>query len=124
MPAIKLNQMVKNQERSLDLTFSALSDSTRRRILRSLAEGERTVGELARPFRISLPAVSRHLRVLERAGLLVQTRRGRERFCRVVPRRLEEANGWIESYRKFWTARLDALDAFLKQQAPDEEKSK
>ncbi len=101
---------------ALDTTFSALSDGTRRAILARLALGEATVGELAEPFDISLPAISRHLRVLEQASLIVRERRGQHRVCRLDPGALASASEWLEFYRRFWTEGLDRLDAHLKQQ--------
>ncbi len=100
---------------SLDRTFAALSDPTRRAILARLAGGDVTVGELAEPFKISLPAVSRHLRVLEDAALIVREREGKRRRCRLRPQVLAEAHGWLEFYRQFWSGALDRLDAHLKQ---------
>ncbi len=105
--------MVKYSSTALDLTFSALSDPTRRAILRLLANGERTVTELAQPFDISLPAISRHLRVLEKAGLLAQEKDGRIHRCRIVARPLRDANGWIAHYRRFWEESFDRLDEYL-----------
>lgn len=98
---------------TLDKTFSALSDPTRRAILRILASGERTVTELSEPFRISLPAISKHLRVLEKAGLLKQEKDGRIHRCRIVARPLRDAAGWIAHYRRFWEESFDRLDEYL-----------
>jgi DNA-binding transcriptional ArsR family regulator len=98
----------------LDVTFSALADATRRGILARLARGESTVGELARPYNISLPAISRHLRVLQSAALIVCERRGKHRVCRLEARRLSSANQWLEFYRKFWNESFDRLDEHLK----------
>jgi DNA-binding transcriptional ArsR family regulator len=111
-----------NYSGALDATFSALADPTRRAILARLAAGERTVGELAEPFAVSLPAVSKHLRVLERAGLLVQEKDGRTRRCHLEPRPLEDASKWIERYRKFWEARFQRLDAVLEELKAQEKK--
>ncbi len=97
----------------LDGVFHALSDPTRRAVLQRLTRGTATVTELAAPFRTSLPAVSKHLRVLERAGLLRREVRGREHHCTLDARALEGAAEWIAFYRRFWTARLDALEALL-----------
>ncbi len=105
--------MVKYSTAALDATFSALSDPTRRAILSQLANGERTVTELARPFDVSLPAISKHLRVLERAGLVAQERQGRTRRCRISAKPLQNANGWLENYRRFWEERFQRLDALL-----------
>ena len=98
----------------LDTTFSALSDSTRRAILARLARGAATVGELGKPFKISQPAISRHLRVLEDASLIVRERRGRHRICRLNAAPLKGAGEWFESYRKFWDKAFDRLDQHLK----------
>jgi DNA-binding transcriptional ArsR family regulator len=93
----------------LDVTFAALADSTRRAILARLATGEATVNELAAPFSISLQAVSKHLKVLERAGLITRGRDAQWRPCRLEPAPLEEASAWIEENRQEWEGRLDAL---------------
>lgn len=105
--------MVKYSNDALDAIFSALADPTRRAILARLAEGEVTVGELAKPFDMSLPAVSKHLRVLERAGLLVQEKDGRIRRCQLNAEPLREAAEWISHYRQFWEEQFDQLSAFL-----------
>jgi DNA-binding transcriptional ArsR family regulator len=93
----------------LDGVFAALSDPTRRAILTRLASGESTVTELAKPFAISLPAISKHLKVLERAGLIVRSRSGKWRPCRLQPAPLEDAAEWLEEYRRLWDGRLDRL---------------
>ncbi|MGH7819030.1 MAG: ArsR/SmtB family transcription factor [Candidatus Binatia bacterium] len=98
---------------SLDATFAALSDPTRRAILARLAGGESSVGELAAPFPMSLPAISKHLRVLERAGLVAREKQGRLQRCRLVPQPMVEAAGWIERYRRHWEQSLDALERYL-----------
>ena len=100
----------------LDRTFAALADPTRRAILARLAEGEATVNELAEPFAVSLPAISRHLKVLERAGLIERGRSGKARPSRLRAEPLDEAVSWIESRKYTWNARLDRLDAHLQQQ--------
>ncbi len=97
----------------LSATFSALADPTRRAILGRLMEGEATVNELAEPFSVSLPAISRHLKVLEGAGLIARDRDGRARPSRLRPEPLREADGWIEDYRAMWERRMDRLDAHL-----------
>ncbi|UCH52997.1 MAG: winged helix-turn-helix transcriptional regulator [Pseudomonadota bacterium] len=102
-----------NYEAALDLTFAALADRTRRAILARLAHGEASVTELAQPFDMSLPAVSKHLRVLEEAGLLARTRDGRVHRLRVAAAPMKQATEWMERYRAFWEARLDALDRYL-----------
>ena len=101
------------EKHPLDLLFSALSDPIRRAILARLAEGEATVGDLARPFSVSLPAISKHLRVLERAGLLERRIEGRVHRCRLQPRPLKDAVDWLAEYRQFWERQLDALEAYL-----------
>ncbi len=110
------NHMVKYSVDELNRVFAALADPTRRAILgRLAAEGELPVTALAAPFAMSLPAVSKHLRVLERAGLLTQERDGRVRRCQLVAQPLAAAADWIETYRQFWEARLDALADYLAQ---------
>jgi DNA-binding transcriptional ArsR family regulator len=100
-------------KRELDAVFSALADPTRRAIIDRLAAGETSVSELAEPFDISLVAVTKHLRVLEDAGLLHHSKRGRVRFCRLSPEPLRSADDWLARYRAFWSTRLDALAAHL-----------
>jgi DNA-binding transcriptional ArsR family regulator len=99
----------------LSSTFSALSDPTRRAMLARLSRGEASVKELAKPFKMSLPAVSKHLKVLERSGLIARGRRAQWRPCRLESRRLKEAEDWIETYRKEWEDRFNRLDAYLKE---------
>ena len=101
-----------------DLVFSALSDPTRRAIVRRLADGEATVLELAAPFPISLPAISRHLKVLEQAGLITRSRDGQRRPCRLRPEPLVEIGAWAEHTRAAWDQRLDRLDAHLRRTRP------
>lgn len=98
---------------TLSATFSALADPTRRAILARLALGTATVNELAEPFAISLPAVSRHLKVLERARLITREREAQWRRCRLAPQPLKAAADWVERYRVFWEARFDALERLL-----------
>jgi DNA-binding transcriptional ArsR family regulator len=106
--------MVKYSASNLDRVFSALSDSTRRDILRRLAqEGDLRVTVVAEPYEMSLPAVSKHLRVLERAGLLVQEKDGRIRRCQLVPEPLESAAEWIDQYSHFWESQFDSLAQYL-----------
>ncbi len=105
--------MVNNSPPELDRTFGALADPTRRAILARLASGPTSVSELARPFSISLPAISKHLRVLERAGLLEQRREGRVRTCFLRGRPLRNASRWIERYRSFWEGQMESLAEFL-----------
>ncbi|MDB4905432.1 MAG: ArsR family transcriptional regulator [Gemmatimonadetes bacterium] len=107
----------------LSLTFAALADPTRRAILARLAKGDATVGDLAEPFDMSLPAVSRHLKVLQRAGLISQGREAQWRPCRIEPKRLKEVNDWTERYRAVWEERFDKLDSYL-QKLQHKEKSR
>jgi DNA-binding transcriptional ArsR family regulator len=99
----------------LSLTVAALADPTRRALLARLAEGEATVLELAEPFELSLPAVSKHLKVLQRAGLVSQTRRAQWRPCRLEPARLKEVSDWVERYRAIWEERFGRLDEYLRE---------
>src|SRR6187200_1661966 len=99
----------------LSETFAALSDPTRRAILARLALGETTVSELAEPFAMSLPAVSKHLKVLERAGLIARGREAQWRPCRIAPDGLRSVDDWLETYRRLWNERLDRLDAYLQE---------
>jgi DNA-binding transcriptional ArsR family regulator len=98
----------------LDAVFHALGDPTRRRMLHALGEGGRTVGELAEPFAISLAAASKHVKTLERAGLIRREVRGRTHLCHLEPAPLAAAHGWLDAYAWFWTDRLDALDRLLR----------
>ena len=98
----------------LSAKFSALADPTRRAILARLALGETSVSELAEPFEMSMPAVSKHLKVLERAGLIARGREAQWRPCRLEPEALKEVDGWLEDYRRLWEERFDRLDAYLK----------
>ncbi len=105
--------MVKYQDHGLDATFAALADPTRRAILARLTLGDATVGELASPFDMSLPAVSKHLGVLEDAGLLTRHKDGRVRRCHLEPEPMRHAAHWIEQYRQFWEGQLDSLAKYL-----------
>ena len=105
--------MVKYSSRTLNKTFAALADPTRRRILAHLARGDQRVTELARPHAMSLPAVSKHLRVLEKAGLLRRHRYGRVHEMQLDAKPLKQAAQWVEEYRKFWERSLDRLAAYL-----------
>lgn len=105
---------MKYTEDKLNLTFTALSDPTRRAILSKLSSGEATVQELAKPFDISAPAITKHLKVLEKAGLISRGREAQWRPCRIEAEALKEASDWIGHYRKFWEASFDRLDAYLK----------
>jgi DNA-binding transcriptional ArsR family regulator len=106
---------------TLSLTFSALSDPTRRAILKRLAAGERSVTELAKPFKISLPAVTKHLKVLQRAGLISQGRNAQRRPCKLEAAPLKDAADWVEQYRRFWDERLDRLEEYLREVQRDVE---
>jgi DNA-binding transcriptional ArsR family regulator len=97
----------------LSVTLAALADPTRRAILARLSQGEATVNELAEPFDISLPSISRHLKVLEGAGLITRGRQAQWRPCKLETRPLKEVDGWLERYRKFWTGSFDRMDALL-----------
>ena len=114
--------MVKCFPRQLDRTFAALADPTRRRMLEQLADGGRCVTDLARPHRMSLPAVSKHLRVLERAGLVRRTRCGRVHSLTLEAEPMRQAQEWIGHYRRFWEDNFDRLDAYLKELQPKEKK--
>jgi DNA-binding transcriptional ArsR family regulator len=105
--------------RQLDLTFGALADPTRRAILARLSRGETTVGELARPFAVSRPAISKHLRVLERAGLVRRSADGRLSRCELDAGPMRDAAEWVERYRKYWEDQLDSLSRYLEREAPD-----
>jgi len=107
--------MVNSRTDLLDEIFFALSDPTRRALIARLAEGEASVAELSEPFAISPPAISKHLRVLERAGLLQQTRCGRQRQCVLQAEPLREASEFVARYRKFWTHQLDNLQQYLEE---------
>ena len=106
----------------LSATFAALADPTRRAILARLASGERSVTELAEPFDMSMPAVSKHLRVLERAGLIARGREAQWRPCRLEPAPLRDVSEWIERYRAIWEGRLDRLDSYLEKLKTKEKK--
>ncbi len=97
----------------LSATFHALADPTRRAILARLSSGEASVNDLAAPFDMSLPAISKHLKVLEGAGLISRTKEAQYRPCKLEAQPLQEANAWVEQYRKFWEASFDRLDAYL-----------
>ena len=106
----------------LSTTFSALADPTRRAILARLASGETSVTELAEPFAMSLPAVSKHLKVLERAGLIARGREAQWRPCRIEPGALKQVDDWLERYRRFWDESLDRLDDYLMELQAKEKK--
>jgi DNA-binding transcriptional ArsR family regulator len=115
--------MVKYAEADLDATFGALSDATRRDILARLAQGEASVSDLAAPYRISLPAVSKHLRVLERAKLIERRKDGRVNRCRLAAEPMKDAAEWIECYQQFWERQFDALARFLENSQREEKKT-
>jgi DNA-binding transcriptional ArsR family regulator len=106
----------------LSSTFAALADPTRRAILARLSAGEASVKELAEPFDMTLPAVTKHLKVLQRAGLITQGRRAQWRPCRLEAQPLREVADWVEQYRRFWDERLDRLDAYLSELQAREKK--
>jgi DNA-binding transcriptional ArsR family regulator len=110
-----LNHMVEHSAR-LDAVFHALSDPTTRAMLGHLAERERSIGELAMPFRMTLAGASKHVRVLEHAGLVTRMIRGRTHLCRLQAARLAEADAWLKHYERFWSNRLDTLDAILREE--------
>jgi DNA-binding transcriptional ArsR family regulator len=107
----------------LSTTFAALSDPTRRAILARLIQGEVTVNELAEPFDMTLPAISRHLKVLERAGLISRGREAQWRPCRLQAAPMRDAAGWLEQYRQFWEQSLDRLEGYLQELQVTEQKS-
>jgi DNA-binding transcriptional ArsR family regulator len=108
--------MVEHQTYQLDTVFHALGDATRRRMLRDLVAGERTVSQLAEPFAISLAAASKHIKALEHAGLIRREVRGRTHFCRLDPGPLASAHAWLSVYEQFWTGRLDELERLLREE--------
>jgi DNA-binding transcriptional ArsR family regulator len=108
--------MVELETPRLDSVFHALGDATRRQMLRELVDGERTVGQLAEPFTMSLAAASKHIKVLEKAGLLQREVRGRTHLCRLDPGPLATAHQWLGAYERFWTERLDRLEQLLRQE--------
>jgi DNA-binding transcriptional ArsR family regulator len=105
-------------EDQLDETFAALANATRRAILARLADGDATVNELAEPFAMTLPAISKHIKVLERAGLVVRGRRAQYRPCALDAAPLEEVSTWAEQYRPIWEARFDRMDDYVKKLRP------
>jgi DNA-binding transcriptional ArsR family regulator len=118
-PIHTLNQMVKYSPPPLDRLFFALSDPTRRAIVARLAQGDITIATLAAPFAISLVAVSKHIRVLEQAGLLTRTKLGREFHLKLVPQPLRGAADWIDQFEQFWTQHLDYVKARAEQKAQE-----
>lgn len=107
---------------SLDRAFHALSDPTRRAVLSRLAEGEAAVTDLAEPFDMALPSFMQHLKVLEESGLIASDKRGRSRWCRLVPERFSEAADWMEAERQRWSERLDRLEDYLDNKEDDDER--
>jgi len=105
--------MVKHRPNTLDAVFSALSDPTRRTILEQLSKGQHSVTELADPHDMSMPAISKHLRVLEDAGLIVRSKDGRLRRCSLSSQPMKAAADWLERYREFWEAKFEALDTLV-----------
>jgi DNA-binding transcriptional ArsR family regulator len=105
---------------ALNAVFSALSDPTRRAMLARLSQGEASVNELAAPFKMSLPAVSKHIKVLEKAGLLTKTINAQQRPCKIDGAQLKQAVDWIDQYKQLWEARFDRMDAYLKELQADE----
>jgi DNA-binding transcriptional ArsR family regulator len=112
--------MIRSDEDRLDQTFAALANTTRRAILARLTEGEATVNELAEPFNMSLPAISKHIKVLERAGLIVQWQKAQYRPCTIDATPLQEISRWTEQYRHIWEQRFDKLDDYINQLNPKE----
>jgi len=100
---------------SLNRTFAVLADPTRRAIIKKLASGEKTVNELARPFKLSLPAISKHLKVLEKARLITRSREAQRRPCRLSTAPLKEVDEWMDQYRQFWKESFDRLDEYLQE---------
>ena len=107
--------MTEEHEKFLDRAFAALADPTRRAILARLAQGEAGVTELAEPFQMSLPAVSKHLKVLERAGLITRNAQAQWRYCRLDPAPLKQVAEWIGEYKRFWEASYERLDEYLEE---------
>ena len=115
--------MVEYSSRTLDRTFGALADPTRRRILARLAKGDECVTDLARPYSISLAAVSKHVIVLEKAGLVKRRRRGRVHSLRLVAKPMQDEQAWISQYRQFWEGNLDRFEEYLNQLQKQETKN-
>lgn len=121
---LRIHNLMVKYSTSLDATFAALSDSTRRTILITLQRGAASVTELARPHSISLPAILKHLNVLEQAGLIEQKKTGRVRMCRLTVAPMQQAADWLSLYRVFWENQLDNLGKFLQQTDPKKEENK
>jgi DNA-binding transcriptional ArsR family regulator len=107
--------MVNYNQRQLDLAFGALAHPIRRGIIARLSTGEASISELAQPFKVSAPAITRHMKILEEAGLLSRKKLGREHRCRLEQKRMKQAQAWIEAHRKFWNEKLDSLERYLKE---------
>jgi DNA-binding transcriptional ArsR family regulator len=107
--------MVNYTDRRLDLAFGALAHPIRRGILARLSTGEASVAELAKPFKVSAPAITKHMKILEEAGLLSRKKQGRVHRCRLEERRMKQAQEWLAAHRKFWNDKLDALERYLKE---------
>jgi DNA-binding transcriptional ArsR family regulator len=107
------NHMVEYAQEQLNRVFSAVADPTRRAILRALARNPATITQIAKPFPVSLNAISKHVMVLEGAGLIRREIQGREHICRLEPRPLRDATAWLDHYRQFWDVRLDALESYV-----------
>jgi DNA-binding transcriptional ArsR family regulator len=114
--SLSFNIMVESESPRLDAIFRALGDPTRRGMIRELARGDRTIGDLAKPFEMSLAAASKHVRALEAAGLVRREVHWRTHTCRLDPQALAAAHEWLDSYRRFWTDRLDLLEDLLRQE--------
>src|SRR5438045_807448 len=121
--AVILNHMVQDQSPSLDRVFHALAHPARRAMLRSLTGGERNLSELAAPLRMSFPAASKHVRVLERARLVRRRIVGRTHLCRIEGKPLGDANGWLAQYRQFWEESFERLDALLDELQTEKKKN-
>lgn len=117
------NHMVELQALQLDSVFHALGDATRRQMLRNLADGERTVGQLAEPFSMSLAAASKHIKALENAGLIRREVRGRTHLCHLEPGPLASAHQWLNYYERYWNDRLDRLEQLLREEDAQNSKS-
>jgi DNA-binding transcriptional ArsR family regulator len=115
--------VVKHEAEKLDAVFAALADPTRRDMLRRLCSGEATVSVLAEPYQMSLPAVSKHLAVLEQAGLISREKQGRSWHCKALPESLTEAVDWIDATREFWRAQLDSMAQYLEQLQRERDRS-
>lgn len=114
---------MESDENKLDLTFAALANSTRRAILARLAQGEATVNELAEPFDMSLPAISKHIKVLEKAGLIVQGQKAQYRPCKIDASPLKDVSDWTQQYRHIWEERFDQMDNYINQLKNTEEQN-